>query len=160
MERTMNFLNVVQLLAKIRAMLAIDLSAEGLREWLRSLAGLAEYLTDMTGLEWDDDLAKLLRVSVESDEVFDAFYAVVERVLKRMDDEQEVTPIPMGELRTRLVRFVSEEYNTTPGTRTSFHSPAVIAQVPSAEAAGAMPWISLIGIVVQLIGNIRNGQHN
>jgi len=160
MVRRMNFLNLVQLLAKIRGLLAIDLSAEGLRKWLGSLVNLADYLTDMTGLEWDDDLAALLRAAVDSDEVYAAFYAVVERVLTEMDDEQtgpdNVTPIPIGELGGRITRFASMAYNETGDARTVLTSPAVTCKVPAAEASGSLPWVTLISIVVRLVLYIVN----
>lgn len=136
MPTTLGILDLLGLLRRLRGLLEIDTSEAGLREWLRQVVAFGEFLTDLTGIEWDDDAINILKTAVESDEVYAAVYAVLKRFLDAPVDPDD--PLPILDVSPIEAVCPAQSY-TGPG-------PATFIPIP---------WITIIGLIIKLIGWIK-----
>jgi len=123
-------LDLLRFLRQAKGLLDIDMSEEGLREWLRKLVTLGEFLTDLTGTEWDDDALAVLKEMVESDEVYSAVYRIVSQLIS---DDSEVLVGESAGITERRVQA---------------------AMLPSDKPANPVLWITIISAVVKIIAVI------
>jgi len=137
MPTTLGILDLLGLLRRLRGLLEIDTSEAGLREWLRQVVAFGEFLTDLTGIEWDDDAINILKTAVESDEVYAAVYAVLKRFLEAPVDPDD--PLPILDVTSLTEVWPSQRVSTG-------DEPAAFIPIP---------WITIIGLIIKLIGWIK-----
>ena len=127
----LGLLDLLGLLKRCRDLLGIDTSEEGLRDWLRKLVTLGEFLTDLTGVDWDDDALAVLSAAIESDEVYARIYAVIRRFLESAPAPEPVDPdgpLPILDSEVAAITAACSEPATIP-----------------------VPWATLISLLVQII---------
>ena len=69
---------LLKLLAQARSLQSVDLRHGGLRDWLRRLVALGDFLADLSPTGWADDGIAMLAAAVASDESYDALYRLLE----------------------------------------------------------------------------------
>lgn len=151
MESTFNLGFLLKFLLKARGLLNLKTDHDGLREWLRELMALFDFLADQTAFEIDDDVVEFLATVVNDDASYDAFYVLIEKALDKFGPVKPdpVKPEPIEPVEPILQAFVRGEVMTV-------SSAGCVPGV--AKAVDIAAWTAVIVQIVQLILQLINSE--